>query len=161
MTKGAILLGLGVAAALLAGTAQSDDLAARALRERQQQSDAFSLQLQQSIQSFRAGNLSPRERLELDTLHRDQRLQQDQLFYRQGVQTNSPGTGAARRAEALRAEQERQQQLSRFRSDAAQAVEGKPAAQRAAPLVDPTVATAPIPRGSRRAPGGDPGAAGP
>jgi hypothetical protein len=161
MTKGGILLGLGVAAALLAGTARADDLAARALRERQQQSDAFSLQLQQSIQSFRAGNLSPRERLELDSLHRDQRLQQDQLFYRQGVQANSPATGAARRADALRAEQERQQQLSRSRSDAAQAIQDKPAARPPAPLVDPAVVTAPIPRGRRRMPDGDPGAAGP
>jgi hypothetical protein len=154
-----ILLGLGIAA--LASAAGADDLASSALRERQQQSDAFSLQLQQSIQSFRAGNLAPRERLELDALQRDQRLRQDELFYRQQVETNSPNTGALRRAEAMRAEQERQQQLSRFRSDAAQAAEGERAVQQPVPLVDPTVVTAPVPRGRRRMPEPDPTAVGP
>ncbi len=161
MKNGRILLGLGVAAALGAGVARADDLAARALRERQNQSDAFALQLQQSLQSFRAGSLSPPERLELDRLHRDQRLRQDELFYRQQVETNSPAAGGARRAEAMRADQERQQQLSRFRSEAAQAVEGGRVEQRAAPLVDPTVVTAPVPRGRRRMPDQDPGAVGP
>jgi hypothetical protein len=156
-----ILVGLGITAALVAGAARADDLASRALRERQQQSDAFSLQLQQSIQSFRAGNLAPQQRLELEALQRDQRLRQDELFYRQQVQTNSPNTGALRRAEAMRAEQERQQQLSRFRSDAAQAAEGEHAVQQPAPLVDPTVVTAPVPRGRRRMPEPDPTAVGP
>jgi len=162
MVNARILLGLGIAAALVAGAARADDLASRALRERQQQSDAFSLQLQQSIQSFRAGNLAPRERLELDALQRDQRLRQDELFYRQQVETNSPTTGGAlRRAEAMRAEQERQQQLSRFRSDAAQAAEGERVVQQPVPLVDPTVVTAPVPRGRRRMPEPDPTAVGP
>ena len=156
MVNGRILLGLGIAA--LASAAGADDLA---LRERQQQSDAFSLQLQQSIQSFRAGNLAPRERLELDALQRDQRLRQDELFYRQQAETNSPNTGALRRAEAMRDEQERQQQLSRFRSDAAPAAEGERAAQRPVGLVDPTVVTAPVPRGRRRMPEPDPTAVGP
>ena len=159
MVNGRIHLGLGIAA--LAAAVGADDLASRALRERQQQSDAFSLQLQQSIQSFRAGNLAPRERLELDALQRDQRLRQDELFYRQQVETNSPNTGALRRAEAMRAEQERQQQLSRFRSDAAQAAEGERAVQQPMPLVDPTVVTAPVPRGRRRMPEPDPTAVGP
>jgi hypothetical protein len=158
MAYGRIVLGLGIAAALAAGAARADDLAARAVRERQQQSDAFSLQVQQSVQSFRAGNLTPPQRLELDALHRDQRLRQDELFYRQQVETNSPSTGALRRAEAMRSEQERQQQLSRFRSEAA---EGGRVVQQAAPLVDPTVVTAPVPRGGRRAPTQEPGAAGP
>ena len=154
-----ILIGLGIAA--LASAAGADDLASRAVRERQQQSDAFSLQLQQSIQSFRAGNLPPQQRLELDALQRDQRLRQDELFYRQQVETNSPNLGALRRAEAMRAEQERQQQLSRFRSDAAPAAEREPTAQQPARLVDPTVVTAPVPRGRRRMPEPDPTAVGP
>jgi len=154
-----ILVGLGIAA--LTSAAGADDLASRAVRERQQQSDAFSLQLQQSIQSFRAGNLPPQQRLELDALQRDQRLRQDELFYRQQVETNSPNPGALRRAEAMRAEQERQQQLSRFRSDAAPAAEREPAAQQAARLVDPTVVTAPVPRGRRRMPEAEPPVIGP
>jgi len=154
-----ILVGLGIAA--LTSAAGADDLASRAVRERQQQSDAFSLQLQQSIQSFRAGNLPPQQRLELDALQRDQRLRQDELFYRQQVETNSPNPGALRRAEAMRAEQERQQQLSRFRSDAAPAAEREPAAQQPARLVDPTVVTAPVPRGRRRMPEAEPPVIGP
>ena len=159
MINGRILLGLGVAA--LASAVAADDLASRAVRERQQQSDAFSLQLQQSIQSFRAGNLAPRERLELEALQRDQRLRQDELFYRQQVRTNSPNPGALRRAEGMRAEQERQQQLSRFRSDAAPAAEREPAAQPPARLADPTVVTAPVPRGRRRMPEAEPPVIGP
>jgi hypothetical protein len=157
--KRQILIGLGFAA--LASAAGADDLASRAVRERQQQSDAFSLQLQQSIQSFRAGNLPPQQRLELDALQRDQRLRQDELFYRQQVETNSPNPGALRRAEAMRAEQERQQQLSRFRSDAAPAAEREPAAQQPTRLVDPTIVTAPVPRGRRRMPEAEPPVIGP
>jgi hypothetical protein len=154
-----ILVGLGIAAA--ASAAGADDLASRAVRERQQQSDAFSLQLQQSIQSFRAGNLPPQQRLELESLQRDQRLRQDELFYRQQVETNSPNPGALRRAEAMRAEQERQQQLSRFRSDAASAAERAPAAEQPLRLVDPTIVTAPVPRGRRRMPEAEPPVIGP
>jgi hypothetical protein len=154
-----ILIGLWIA--VLASAAGADDLASRAVRERQQQSDAFSLQLQQSIQSFRAGNLPPQQRLELDALQRDQRLWQDELFYRQQVETNSPNPGPLRRAEAMRAAQERQQQLSRFRSDAAPAAEREPAAQQPARLVDPTIVTAPVPRGRRRMPEAEPPVIGP
>jgi hypothetical protein len=154
-----ILIGLGLAALASAGGA--DDLASRAVRERQQQSDAFSLQLQQSIQSFRAGNLPPQQRLELESLQRDQRLRQDELFYRQQVETNSPNPGTLRRAEAMRAEQERQQQLSRFRSDAAAAAEPAPAAQQPPRFVDPTIVTAPVPRGRRRMPEAEPPVIGP
>ncbi|MGH8682400.1 MAG: hypothetical protein ACREVP_12955 [Burkholderiales bacterium] len=154
-----ILVGLCIAA--LASTAGADDLASRAVRERQQQSDAFSLQLQQSIQTFRAGSLAPQQRLELDALQRDQRLRQDELFYRQQVGTNSPNPPALQRAEAMRAEQERQQQLSRFRSDAAAAAGREPAAQQPLRLVEPTAVTAPVPRGRRRMPELEPGAAGP
>ena len=154
-----ILVGLCMAA--LGSAAGADDLASRAVRERQQQSDAFSLQLQQSIQSFRAGNLPPQQRLELDALQRDQRFRQDELFYRQQVETNSPNPGALRRAETMRAEQERQQQLSGFRSDAAAVPEPAPAAQQPLRLVEPTAVTAPVPRGRRRMPELEPGAAGP
>jgi hypothetical protein len=139
-----ILLGLGLAAALFAGVALGDDPTSRALLERQQQSDAFARQLQQSLESARAGNLGPGERLELDARQLDQRQRQDELFYRQQVQTNSPDTGALRDAEAMRADQERQQQLSRFRSEPA--LGGEPPALAPAPLVDPTLVTAPISR---------------
>ena len=137
------------AAAVAATAARGDDLASRALLERQQQSDAFSLQLRQSIQSFRAGNLAPQQRLELEALQRDQRLRQSDLHYRQQVQhlqPAPPGNEALRRAEALRFEQAGQQQLSRFRGQAA-----PPAgvAARLAPLVEPTVVVAPIPRRAR------------
>jgi hypothetical protein len=154
-----ILVGLVIAAA--ASAAGADDLASRAVRERQQQSDAFSLQLQQSIQTFRAGNLPPQQRLELESLQRDQRLRQDELFYRQQVETNSPNPGALRRAEAMRAEQERQQQLSRFRSDAAAAAEPEAEAGRPVRFVDPTIVTAPVPRARRRMPEAEPPVIGP
>ena len=137
-----ILLGLGLAAALVAGVALGDDLTSRALLERQQQSDAFARQLQQSLESARAGNFGPRERLELDARQLDQRQRQDELFYRQQVQTNSPDTGALRDAEAMRADQERQQQLSRFRSDAAPTLGGEPPALAPAPLIDPALVAA-------------------
>jgi hypothetical protein len=146
MAPRTILLGLGLAAALVAGVALGDDLTSRALLERQQQSDAFARQLQQSLESARAGNLGPRERLELDARQLDQRQRQDELFYRQQVQTNSPDTGALRDAEAMRADQERQQQLSRFRSDAAPTLGGEPPALAPAPLIDPALVTAPIQR---------------
>ena len=141
-----ISFGLGVAAALVAGAAFGDDPTSRALLERQQQSDAFALQLQQSVERSEAGNVGPLERLELDARQRDQRQRQDELFYRQQIQTNSPDTGVLRRAEAMRADQERQQQLSRFRSGAASAFRGERSALAPAPLVNPALVTAPIPR---------------
>jgi len=143
-----ILVGLSLAA--FAAAAGADDLAARAVRERQAQSDAFSLQLQQSIQSFRASNLPPQQRMELESLHRDQRLRQDELFYRQQVEQNSPNPPVFRRAETMRQEQDRQQQLSGFRSEAT-GTGGAPAAQ-PLHLVEPGAVTAPVPRGRRRMP---------
>ena len=135
--------------------AHADDPTARALLQRQQQSDNFSLQLQQSIQSFRAGPMTPQQRLDFDALQRGQRMQQDELNYRQQIQQGQPtaGSDALRRAEMMRFEQERQNQLSRFRS------EGEPPASaptRAPGLVEPGVATAPVPR-QLRIPEGDPG----
>jgi hypothetical protein len=137
---------------VLAGAAGADDLAARAVRERQAQSDAFSLQLQQSVQSFRAGNLPPQQRIELESRHRDQRLRKDELFYRQRIEQNSPTPPVFRRAEAMRHAQDRQEQLSGFRSDGTAAVEGGPAVQPPLRLVDPMAVTAPVPRGRRRLP---------
>ena len=75
-----------------------------------------------------------------------ERQRQDELLYREQVETNSPSSDALRGAGTMRAEQERQQQLSQFRSDAASALEGQPAARRRVPFVDPTVVTSPIPR---------------
>jgi hypothetical protein len=148
-------LGFAVALALSTAAAQTSDPVGRALLERQQQSDAFSLQLQQSIQRFRAGDLPPQRRLELESLHRDQRLQQGETFYRQQVQQQQTEqtTGPAsplRDAEAMRFEQDRQQQLSRYRWDADQA--GAPGAEPPRPLVEPGVVTAPVPRGRGRKP---------
>ena len=141
--------------ATIVGVAHADDPTARALLLRQQQSDNFSLQLQQSIQSFRAGSMTPQQRLDFDALQRGQRMQQDELNYRQQIQQGQPNAGsdALRRAEMLRFEQDRQHQLSRFRS------EGEPpvsAPTRAPGLVEPGVATAPVPR-QVRIPEGDPG----
>lgn len=152
-----ILAGLGFSAMLVlsAAAAQTTDPTARALLERQQQSDAFSLQLQQSIQRFRAGDLTLQQRLELESQQRDQRLRQGDTFYRQQVQqqqtqqTTGPNS-PLRDAEAMRLEQDRQQQLSRFRSDTDQAGAAAPGAEPRRPLVEPGVATAPIPRGGRK-----------
>jgi hypothetical protein len=139
-----------------AGMANAQDPTARALLQRQQQSDDFALQLQQSIQSFRAGPMTPQQRLDFEALQRGQRMQQNELNYRQQIQQAQPGTpgdDALRRAEMMRFEQDRQNQLSRFRW------EGEPSAPAPTPkvpLVEPGVATAPVPRG-RRIPEGDPG----
>ena len=138
------------------GIAHAQDPAARALLQRQQQSDDFALQLQQSIQSYRAGPMTPQQRLDFDATQRGQRMQQDELNYRQQIrqaQPGSPGDDAYRRAEMMRFEQERQNQLSRFRSDGDPPA---PAPSRAPPLVEPGVATAPVPR-AIRIPEGDPG----
>ena len=139
-----------------AGVAHAQDPVARALLQRQQQSDDFALQLQQSIQSYRAGPMTPQQRLDFEGLQRGQRMQQDELNYRQQIRQAEPGapnTDALRRAELMRFEQDRKNQLSRFRT------EGEPSAPVAAPvrpLVEPGVATAPVPRGIR-IPQGDPG----
>ena len=139
-----------------AGMANAQDPTARALLQRQQQSDDFALQLQQSIQSFRAGPMTPQQRLDFDALQRGQRMQQDELNYRQQIRQAQPagsGNDALRRAEMMRFEQDRQNQLSRFRW------EGEPPAPAPTPkvpLVEPGVATAPVPRGMR-IPEGDPG----
>jgi hypothetical protein len=142
--------------ATLAGVANAQDPAARAMLQRQQQSDDFALQLQQSIQSFRAGPMTPQQRLDFDALQRGQRMNQSDLHYRQQIQQaqpGAPGDDALRRAEIMRFEQDRQNQLSRFRW------EGKPpspAAMPRTPLVEPGVATAPVPR-RIRIPEGDRG----
>jgi hypothetical protein len=136
--------------------AQVQNPAASALLLRQQQSDDFALQLQQSIQSHRAGPMTPQQRLDFDAMQRGQRMQQNELNYRQQVQQAQPGAAggdAYRRAELMRMEQDRQNQLSRFRW------EGEVPATidtRTRPLVEPGVTIAPVPR-QIRIPQGDPG----
>ena len=138
-----------------AGLAHAQDPAARALLLRQQQSDDFALQLQQSLQSHRAGPMTPQQRLDFDALQRGQRMQQNELNYRQQIQQAEPraGDSALRRAEILRFEQDRQNQLSRFRWEGEQPA---PVATPRHSLVEPGVATAPVPR-QIRIPAGDPG----
>ena len=75
---------------VLSAPAFAADAAAQAQLLRQQQSGSFALQLQQSVQSFRAGPLAPQRRLELESLQRDQRLGQSDTFYRQQVQQAQP-----------------------------------------------------------------------
>jgi hypothetical protein len=102
--------------AAAAGIAHAQNPAASALLQRQQQSDDFALQLQQSIQSFRAGPMTPQQRLDFDAMQRGQRMQQNELNYRQQIQQaqpGAPGDDALRRAELMRFEQDRQNQLSR------------------------------------------------
>jgi len=146
VARGTLRLALGAAAALAAGAALGDDPTSRLLLERAQREDAFTLGVQQSLQNARAGNLGPRERLELDTRQRDQREAQDALFDRQSIRTYAPATGIQRRTETMRAAQERQEQLSRFRFDAASPPASKPAAPAPAPIVSPTIVTSPVPR---------------
>lgn len=142
-----ILYGLGIATALAARAASADDATARLLLERAQRADAFTLGVQQSMESARAGsNRHPRERLELDARQRDQRQAQDTLFYRQSIQTYTPASGAERRAEAMRAEQDRQEQLSRFRFEAASPPGSASPTRTPQPPLAPTIVTAPIPR---------------
>jgi len=133
-----------LAAALLTGTAFGDDPTQRALLERAQREAAFSLGVQQSMERAQAGALGTREQLELDARQRDQREQQDALFYQQQIRTYTPVDPAFRPAESMRAAQEREDQLSRFRFESTTAPKGAPAA--AAPVVSPAIGTAPVPR---------------
>jgi len=133
-----------LAAALLTGTAFGDDPTQRALLERAQREAAFSLGVQQSMERAQAGTLSPREQLELDARQRAQRERQDALFDQQRIRTYTPVNPAFRPAERMRAAQEREDQLSRFRFESTTAPKGTPPA--AAPVVSPTIGTAPVPR---------------
>jgi hypothetical protein len=74
----AVLLAMAMAGCLaLSGIARADDEAVqRALLERQQQSDAFALQLRQFQQSLQA---APAQRQSLDALHLQQRQRFDAL----------------------------------------------------------------------------------
>jgi hypothetical protein len=100
--------------------------------------------------------MTPQQRLDFDAMQRGQRMQQNELNYRQQVQQAQPGAAggdAYRRAELMRMEQDRQNQLSRFRW------EGEVPATidtRTRPLVEPGVTIAPVPR-QIRIPQGDPG----
>jgi len=138
-----------VALLLLFSTpALAGDAAAQAQLIRQQQSDAFALQLQQSVQSFRAGPLAPERRLELESLQRDQRLRQSDSFYRQQVQQAqplaTPAEGVYRRAELMRFEQERALEHDRAREEAANAVDRSRLPPRPAPNPEPAVVWGPV-----------------
>lgn len=134
---------------LFASSVRADDPAAQAQLLRQQQSDAFSLQLQQSIQSFRAGPMTPERRLELDSLQRDQRLRQSDSFYRQQVQQQAqpsapPPADMYQRAEQMRFEQERRQDLDRAAAEAANAVDRSRPPPKPAPNPEPTIIWGPV-----------------
>jgi hypothetical protein len=133
----AVLLALSSAAA-------ATDPAAQAQLLRQQQSDAFALQLQQSLDAFRAGPLTPERRLELDSLLRDQRLRQADSFYRQQVQQAQPVAPGQRSAELMRFEQERAADLDRARAESANAVEASRPKPPPAPLAEPEVRWGPV-----------------
>ena len=123
----------------------ADDAAVQAQLLRQQQSDAFALQLQQSIQSFRAGPLAPERRLELESLQRDQRLHQSDSFYRQQVQqSQTPRAPGAREAELMRFQQENAADVSRAASDADGRLERGREPPKPAPNPEPTVIWAPV-----------------
>ena len=133
---------------VLSAPAFAADAAAQAQLLRQQQSDAFALQLQQSLQSFRAGPLAPERRLELESLQRDQRLGQSDTFSRQQVQQAqplaTPAEGAYRRAELMRFEQERALELDRAREAAAIAVDRGRPPPRPAPNPEPAIGWGPV-----------------
>jgi hypothetical protein len=134
---------------LVSRLAFADDAAAKAQLIRQQQSDAFALQLQQSIQSFRAGPIAPERRLELESLQRDQRLRQSDSFYRQQVQQQSqpdatPTGDMYRRADLMRFEQERKQDLDRADAEAANAVDRSRPPPKPAPNPEPVVIWGPV-----------------
>jgi len=144
MAGKSIFRALAVVAALAPGAALGDDPISRALLERAQREDAFSLGVQQSMERAHAGTLGARERLELDARQRDQRQQQDALFYQQQMRSYTPVSPPFRHAETMRDKQEREDQLSRFRFDSTTApTKTLPVP---APVVSPTIGTAPIPR---------------
>jgi hypothetical protein len=132
----------------LASPALADDPAARAQLIQQQRSDAFALQLQQSVRSFQAGSLPPAQRLELETLQRDQRLQQSDSFYRQQVQQSqtlvSPPVPGAREAELMRFKQQNAEDLSRAASEAANQIESGRPLPEPRPNAEPRVIWGPV-----------------
>ncbi|MDX1376900.1 MAG: hypothetical protein R3357_15140 [Burkholderiales bacterium] len=149
MSRKTPLLGPGIAVALAAGAALGDDdPTSRLLLERAQREDAFTLGVQQSMENARAGTLGRGERQAPEARQRDQRRQQDTLFYRQQMQRHAPASDIERRAEAMRAEQAREEQLSRFRFESRSTPAGEPYAP--PPVIAPTIETAPIPRAPDR-----------
>jgi hypothetical protein len=129
----------------LALPAIADDPAAQAQLIRQQQSEAFSLQLQQSIQSLRSGNLTPAQRLELESLQRDQRLRQSDTFYRQQVQQSQvPPAPGASQAELMRSQQQNAADVSRARDEGSAVLEQAPLPPKPAPNPEPAVIWGPV-----------------
>ncbi len=136
-----------VSVLIVARLALAGDAGAQAQLLREQQSDAFALQLQQSLQSFRAGPLAPERRLELESLQRDQRLRQSDSFYRQQVQQAQPVPAPVdvyRRAELMRFEQERALEIDRAREEAANAGDRSRPPPRPAPNPEPAVVWGPV-----------------
>jgi len=137
---------LSCAAMLVPGAALGEDPIARALLERAQREAAFTLGVQQSMERARAGTLGARDQIELDARQRDQREQQDALFYQQQIRSYTPVSPPFRHAETMRAKQEREDQLSRFRFEATTAPKSTPSVLAPTGPVSPTIGTAPIPR---------------
>jgi hypothetical protein len=128
-----------------AATTTAADPSAQSQLIRQQQSDAFALQLQQSVDAFRAGPLAPSQRLELESQQRDQRLRQADTFYRQRVQqSQTPAGPGVREAELMRFNQENNADLSRAADDAAILLERSRPMPKAAPNPEPAVIWAPV-----------------
>jgi hypothetical protein len=144
VTPRAVFCALAVGALCAAGAALGDDPLSRAQLERRQREDAFTLGVQQSMERGRAAALGAHGQGALDARQRDQRQQQDSLFYQQQMQTYTPVSPPFRHAETMRAEQAREDQLSRFRFESTTAPKATPSAP--APVVSPTIGTAPIPR---------------
>ena len=128
-----------------AATTVVADPSAQSQLIRQQQSDAFALQLQQSVDAFRAGPLAPSQRLELESQQRDQRLRQADTFYRQRVQQSQPPSGpGAREAELMRFKQDTNADLSRAADEAANLLERSRPVPKPAPNPEPAVIWAPV-----------------
>ena len=127
-----------------AATAAAADPSAQSQLIRQQQSDAFALQLRLSIDAFRAGPLAPAQRLEFESQQRDQRLRQADTFYRQRVQqSQTPAAPGAREAELMRFNQQNKADLSRAAEDTAVLLERGAPAPKPAPNPEPAVIWAP------------------
>jgi len=114
----------------------ADDPGARALQQhqlqRQQQQDALQLRMQQQQRATQSPPLDSRQQQSARQLEIDQQQRQQELHYRQGVeppaaqQSDGEGTRRAKaQMELQKAQQQGQQQLRRFDSEAQQQAEHK------------------------------------
>lgn len=105
----------------------ADDPGARALQQhqlqRQQQQDALQLRMQQQQNSVQGAPVDSRQIQAVEQLQINQRLEQQQLHYRQGIEpvADQPSDdhatrGAKRQMELDKAQQQGRQQLRRFES---------------------------------------------